>query len=120
MRASVLVVENDPSALKIITDVIRANGHDVVAAATAGTALGMLQGVRFDLLVTSLARDLKLNGMLLAIEAKRVQPHIAVAIAGNAICSVEQLSFVDGYMPKPFSVDGVGQAIRGVLRLAAA
>jgi DNA-binding response OmpR family regulator len=120
MRASVLVVENDPTALKTITEVIRANGHDVVPADSAGAALGMLQGVRFDLLVTSLARDLKLNGMLLAIEAKRVQPHIAVAIAGNAISSVEQLSFVDAYMPKPFSVDEAGRAIRGVLGAAVA
>ena len=73
-KASLLVVDDDEAALDALSEQLRCEGYDVVAAPTAERALELLAERSFAVVIS----DQKMPGMLgtqLLAEAKHLQPH---------------------------------------------
>ncbi|MBX6392907.1 MAG: sigma 54-interacting transcriptional regulator [Burkholderiales bacterium] len=118
-RRNVLVVDDDPDILKLLTMRLSAAGYGVQAATSGEQALASLAVNRPDVVVT----DLKMGGMdgLALFEAIQRQtptlPVIILTAHGTIPDAVEATKRgVFGFLPKPFDgkllLDQVAQAIR--------
>ncbi len=106
--AKILVVEDDPDIMRIMTHTLRAAGHVVIAAYGGEDALRKVKQHHPDLVLTDLAMP-KITGVEVIEQIKRDEatkhiPCVAVTAhvweflahsAGNAGC--------EGYLAKPFT-----------------
>ena len=105
--ARVLVVEDRPNMLRLLTRILKRE-HHVVACGDALRARARLEAEEFDLLLTDV-RMPKLSGMDLLRIAKRAHPHTEVILLtayGDIPQSVEAMK--EGayqYLTKPFEPD---------------
>lgn len=93
--ARILLVDDDPDTLQVVTDILESGGHSVVRGA-AGTAVwDALREAAFDLVVTDLNMP-SLDGVGLARWVRRHRPGTPViAISGH----LAALSEVEGQLP---------------------
>ena len=118
---TILVIEDDPDGLHLLTTAITACGARVVTASNTTIARGHLETVKIDLVVT----DLGLPGETGAafISWLRMQPRhkggsiAAVAITGypKEFPAVRVGGFA-AYFEKPLDLDNVCETIRVILR----
>lgn len=113
MRLSILVVEREDMVLQTIRSMIEESGHIVFTATSQLRALGILNSIAVDIVVTSLALEGATDGLLLATKAKALQPKISVLLVSdiheNRRCHYSQ---VDGYIQKPFDCNDIARAIK--------
>jgi CheY-like chemotaxis protein len=119
---TVLVIEDDPDFLKLMTAAFARAGFKAYSARNGRVGVQLLNALKPDLLVTDIVMPEK-EGIAVIIEAKAAAPHTAViAISGggaygrsdNFLQWAEELG-ADEAMPKPFSMSQLLSAARGVL-----
>ena len=113
----VLVVEDEPAIRGLVSLLLEGEGYLVDGAPDGREALAKLSAQPPDALVVDLDLPL-LNGCDLvracrADDGLRRLPIIAISGAGGAH-AVRDLD-VQGFLPKPFSIDTLLDALRGVL-----
>jgi CheY-like chemotaxis protein len=119
--ARVLVIEDNPMNMELSIDLLRVQGHEVLAARTADEALSLLQQVIPDLILM----DIQLPGLSGLDLTKRLRedgrtkavPIIAItayAMMGDAEKAFE--AGCDGYIPKPINFQQFAQVVEDVLR----
>jgi CheY-like chemotaxis protein len=121
----ILVVDDDDDVREVTTEVLSADGYDVVAVATSGEALSLLiQGEPADLLFTDIVLGRGLNGFELAQQAVLVRPQLKVLYATGYARGLEQRhTMVAGsyLLRKPYrALDLLTQAARLLRRDEAA
>ncbi|MEI8352154.1 MAG: response regulator, partial [bacterium] len=79
MQASVLLVDDERFARTLYADYLRVAGYDVEVAESAPAALRILQGRRFDVLLTDLVMPGG-DGLQLLADAKRLDPDVQVVV----------------------------------------
>lgn len=115
----VLVVDDHRQARESMADVLRQAGHQVACCSSAAEALQVLDGTRFDCIVT----DMKMPGMsgielIVHLEQRRLGTQVVMVTAHATVASaVEAMRHgAFDYIEKPFEVDSlerlVAQAIR--------
>ncbi len=110
----VLVVDDDEMVRNTLRRVLEHDGHRVEEAGNAGDALYMLQGARFDLVITDYdMAGMKGDHLAAAIKAQvPTQPVIMltafVEAVGNNPSSMKNL---DGLVPKPFQINALREAV---------
>lgn len=115
-HARVLVVEDNPDALYLVCEMLRALGYEVDAAGDGEQALAMLQGGRYAILFSDVSLP-GMSGIELARAALRGQPQLQVVFAsGYGAALTSQLDFPAASMQKPYEID----QLRDVLASAAA
>ena len=77
---SILIVDDEPAVLLTTRLILQSEGYAVAGASTSHEAVQLLKGIAFDLLLLDCIPG---NGWL-AAEARRIHPHIKIAIcSGN-------------------------------------
>lgn len=103
-----LIVDDDELVVKLLARVCGDDGHEVRVSTSPQQALEDLFEHTFDLLITDLAMP-GLDGVTLAREARRLQPHIlTLIITGHARASVLDDILKDGHTDvifKPFHMN---------------
>jgi two-component system, cell cycle response regulator DivK len=118
----ILVVEDNPKNLKLMRDVLRFSGYEVIEATSGEDGVRLAASAEPDLILM----DLQLPGIdgiealrrIRASEPSRGVP--VVAVTAFAMDDDRQLAFASGftgYVEKPISVRLLPQQVRDFLRL---
>jgi len=104
------VVDDDPSIVAVITDILSAEGHEVVSAENGQEALAKVNG---EALVLLDMRMPVLDGWEFArrfrASGKR-SPIVVMTAAENASRWADEIG-ADGYLAKPFEIDALIAAV---------
>ncbi len=118
----VLVVDDEPSVLNVLVDLLTAMGHEVTPALGGPAGLEALTRQRFDVVFSDLGMP-EVNGWDLASSAKRMHPRCAVILVTGWGFQLEEDAAVsrgvDRVLPKPFSWEDVEGALIDVAGAAA-
>ncbi|TME27842.1 MAG: response regulator [Chloroflexi bacterium] len=105
-----LVVDDDPSIVAVVSEILAAEGHEVTTAENGAEALAVVNGEELILLDMRMpvldgwafAKQLRASG-------KRV-PIVVMTAAENARRWAEEIG-ADGYLAKPFEIDSLIAAV---------
>jgi DNA-binding response OmpR family regulator len=118
--AHILLVDDEPTVLKVLGMSLRALGHMVVTAGTAGEALRLAEEETpaIDLLITDL-RMPDTSGKELAARLLEIVPSARVLfVSGLSRAAAEERAGLmpeDHFLPKPVTVAALKAAIAAVL-----
>ncbi len=104
----VLVVDDEPSILSVLTTLLKAHNYDVTPARSGETAIALLQQDAYDLIISDIRMG-GMDGMQLLKQARKMNPNMAAIILtayGTVETAVEAMK--EGafdYVTKPFKVD---------------
>ena len=103
MAASVLVVEDDRWGRKIISDVLRRDGYEVVEAVDGAQAIELLEQRSFDLVVSDVVMP-KLDGLKLLEHIRRVSRTPVILMSGYLFNESGKNNLLDKaeFLQKPF------------------
>src|SRR4051794_28345898 len=116
--ARILIADDQEMMRDSLAGILAREGHEVVATGDGATAVGRLQGARFDLLITDLKMP-KMTGIELLTEAKRLRPEMPVVLmtafaSVNTAVEAMKLGAYD-YIQKPFDGDEIKMLIERTL-----
>jgi len=121
MGSRILVVEDEPDMMRILTHALTAVGHHVVPAFGGEDAIRKVQAQQFDIVLTDLAMP-KVSGVevIRAIKTDPTTRHIPVLavtahVWGEIALSASEAG-CDGYISKPFSMKQVVQEVAKYLK----
>lgn len=109
-----LLVDDDPSLLKLLGMRLRSEGFTVVTAASGPEALRVLNRENFDLTISDLRMD-EMDGMALFVEIQKLKPGMPVIILTahgsipDAVAATRQGVF--SFLTKPVDRDALYKAI---------
>jgi two-component system, OmpR family, response regulator len=119
LKARLLVVENEPTILELLSGSLRFAGFDVLTAASGGEALRAAAASRPDLILLDVMlpdgdgfdviRAIRAGGPRVPVIFLTARSHVHDRVAGLTLGG-------DDYVTKPFSLDEVLARIRAVLR----
>ena len=122
-QVRILVVEDERKVANFIRQGLAEEGHTVEVAADGGTALDLLEGPPYDLVVLDLMLP-KVDGfeILKLARARRLTTPVLVLTARDSVADkVRGLDLgADDYLTKPFSFDEFLARVRALLRRGAA
>jgi two-component system, cell cycle sensor histidine kinase and response regulator CckA len=113
----VLVVEDEAQVRDVASRFLRRAGYEVVTAADASSALGLLKlGTPFDLLLTDSAMP-GMRGEDLASELARLQPGLPVILMSGYAdpARLPAAGTVAGFLQKPFTMPSLLAEVRRVI-----
>ena len=119
-KASLLLVDDDPDLLQLLSIRLKANGYQVTAVDSAQRALASIAASRPDLVLTDL-RMTGMDGMALFQELQGACPGLPVIILTahgsipDAVTAVKRGVF--GYLTKPYDADELLAQIERALTL---
>jgi len=106
--AHVLLVDDEPSILSVLSTLLKAEGYDVSAALGGEKAKELLHSEEFDLMISDV-RMSPINGMELLRLARKDRPALPVIMLtahGSVETAIEALKLgAFDYVTKPFKVD---------------
>jgi CheY-like chemotaxis protein len=115
VAARILLVDDDPRILKVLSRLLRSKGYEVETCEAPGPALGKLQAAAYDLLVT----DQVMGGMRGLELARRALEHRAglrcFVISGHHAPSPDECAHVT-WINKPIDVAPFLAAIQAALQ----
>ncbi len=120
MAARVLVVDDNPTNLKLAASLLEFEGYTVDRAADANEALEMLQRAKPDLILMDIELP-GMDGLTLTRQLKAsaaTRDIIIVALTAFAMKGDEQKSYeagCDGYIAKPIDSRKLGQQVADLL-----
>ncbi|WP_294291283.1 nitrogen regulation protein NR(I) [uncultured Sphingomonas sp.] len=117
----ILVVDDDAAIRTVVSEALRRKGHDVVTAASLGEMRGMLAKGLPDVLVTDVVLpDGDGLDMVPQILAEHPALPIIVLSARNTLSTAVRATEAGAfdYLPKPFDLDVLAQAVAGGLARA--
>lgn len=114
IRRAVLVVDDDPLALKSFVIGLGMEGYDVAGAVSGREALSLLSQRAFAVLLADLMMP-EMNGLALAREVRRLHPDVITILMSAYALSPVQLAKADagvvGFVPKPCRIEQVAEFI---------
>ncbi|MEH2922341.1 two-component system response regulator GlrR [Samsonia erythrinae] len=120
--ANLLLVDDDPSLLKLLGMRLTSEGFSVMTAESGQEALRLLTRESFDLVISDLRMD-EMDGMALFSEIQRYQPGMPVIILTahgsipDAVAATQQGVF--SFLTKPVDRDALYKAIDEAMALSA-
>ena len=107
--AGVLLVDDDPRLVSVLSDLLRSEGHAVTTAGNGEEALGLFDPAAHDVVITDLGMP-TMNGWEVAERVKLRAPATAVFLLtgwGESVSADESSQFVDRVIAKPVKVDSL-------------
>jgi two-component system response regulator GlrR len=121
--STILLVDDDPDILKLLSLRLTASGYEVQAAESAERALSALAVSRPDLIITDLKMG-RMDGLALFTEVRKQAPTLPVIILTahgtipDAVTATQRGVF--GFQPKPFDGKLLLEQVEQALRLSGA
>ena len=120
MTTHVLILDDDPSIIEILTASLSSGKYSCVSVQTGAEALARLREKTFDVLVADVVLG-ESSGIEVAREAKMLQPEIVIVVMTGTTeieSAIEAIRIgADDYILKPFRLSGITVAIeRGLER----
>ncbi len=116
--SKLLVVENEPVTLGLLTTLLKGEGHEVTPAKDGSEALQFIDERSFDLMLSDI-RMSPVDGMELLSRAKEIAPSMPVIMLtayGTVSTAVDSLKLgAFDYLTKPFKVDELLNTVRRAL-----
>lgn len=117
--ARILVTDDEEPVRKMMADVLRYSGHEVLEARTAREALQLHQNQRADLIVTDLVMK-EMDGTELLRRVRTATPDTRVigvsgARHGTIYLNMAKLLGAEKVLAKPFTADTFLQAVNSAL-----
>jgi CheY-like chemotaxis protein len=120
-KLNVLVVDDDPRVLEVVSVYLRSDGHSVATAASGREALEKFRLRPFNLVILDRAMP-EMNGEQTARLIKQVNPNIPVIMLTGFGALIEvtgaQPQAVDVVLSKPITLDGLRRTIDKLLYAA--
>jgi DNA-binding response OmpR family regulator len=120
---NILVIDDDQRVRDVIAEYLRFDGHEVDLADGPTAGLGKIKASRYDLVITDRAMP-EMSGDRLALEAKRLSPHLPILMLSGfgefMIARGEHPEGVDAVVAKPITANALRDAIAAVTRRPAA
>jgi len=114
-QRTVLYVDDNPKAVRMLKFVIEGSGYKVLAARDAGEALEQMQQSGCDLILVNY-RMLKMIGSDPILAIKRFSPGTPIVlISGYALLPPQELSHVDAHVGKGATLDILLDKIRALV-----
>lgn len=118
-RGTVLVIDDDPDILTVLRPVLRAEGFNVLTAASGAKGLDMLRYCQRDVRVVVLDYNMpRLNGADTLAYLRKLSPHIKVLALTGVEASLLPESFrtgVDRVLTKPYTSSQLIDSLNGLL-----
>jgi len=120
-KGKILLVDDDPGLLRLLSIRLRAEGYDVEAVESAHKALAMLNRFTPDLVITDLRMD-KMDGIGLLKELQTRSPGLRVVIITahgtipDAVVATQSGAF--GFLTKPIDKDELMVTVEKALRVS--
>lgn len=118
-NANILVVDDDPDALDLLSEVLQEEGYRVVTAGTASDALAVGEKARFDVILTDIRLGPELDGLDVLRTFKSIQPDsevILITAFGSMETAIEAVKAgAFDYLSKPFKIEEVLTRVRRAL-----
>jgi len=113
--ARILVVDDDPLLLDLLTDTLTAIGYEAAPASDGAVALDMLQTEQYDLMISDIKMP-RVDGLQLLKRVRRHYPHLPVLFI-TGVASQETIGSVspDGILAKPFRIAHIESMIQQAL-----
>ncbi len=121
MREKILVVDDEPRVVRLVTEVLQAVGYKVVAAANANTALEMFALEQPDLALLDVMLGGGPDGYSICRRIREFSDVPVIMLTAKALESDILCGFdagADDYLTKPFSAKELIARVRAVLRRA--
>jgi CheY-like chemotaxis protein len=109
LAARVLVVDDDPRLVAVLSDMLRTEGHAVATATNGEEALEVFDPAAHDVVITDLGMP-RMTGWEVAERVKTRSPGTAVVLLtgwGEAVSAHESSQFVDRVIAKPVSAESL-------------
>ena len=120
MNPRILIVDDEPVAVKNLAYALRKNGYDVTTRESGTGGLEALQQQAFDLVLTDLRME-RVDGMAILKRALEIDPDIPVVLItahGTLDSAVEAMKAgAFHYVAKPFRLDEVRSIVAKALEL---
>ena len=119
MKASILLVEDEPAIQLAIKGLLRREGHTITVASAGGEALEALDAQKFDVVLTDLSLPDGISGLDIVrhVHGKGNTPVILItAFGGEDTARQAMTAGAFDYVPKPFNNEQVREVIRRALR----
>ncbi|MCO5043966.1 MAG: sigma-54-dependent Fis family transcriptional regulator [Verrucomicrobia bacterium] len=116
--ARILLVDDEPSILNVLSTLMKSEGHESVAARGGEMAQEVLLGDRFDLMISDI-RMAPVDGLQLLKTARHNRPEMAVIMltaygsVETAVNAMKEGAF--DYVTKPFKVDELLMTVQRAL-----
>jgi signal transduction histidine kinase/CheY-like chemotaxis protein len=120
--ARVLLVDDDPRLVAVLSDMLRAEGHPVATATNGEEAVALFDPAAHDVVITDLGMP-RMNGWEVAERVKARSPATAVFLLtgwGEGVSAHESSQFVDRVIAKPVSAESLLEQLRELGRSGAA
>ena len=120
-EGKILLVDDDPGLLRLLSIRLRAEGYDVEAVESAHKALGILNRFSPDLVITDLRMD-KMDGIGLLKELQTKSPGLRVVIITahgtipDAVTATQHGAF--GFLTKPIDKDELMSLVERALKVS--
>lgn len=118
MRASVLVVDDDPQVARLVTSMLVSRGYECRSVSDAESAMTIVAGKPPGLILTELEMP-GMGGIDLCRRVRETSNIPMVVISANADCASEVAALdagADDYIVKPFVADRLLARVRVALR----
>lgn len=120
-KQRILVIDDEPTALDVITKILQHAGYEVLVAKNGQEGIDLFREHPCDLVVTDMVMPVK-DGLQTILDLRAEAPELPiVAISGGGNISKERYLAVAGYLDnvitvgKPFTVDILTSAVKQLL-----
>lgn len=117
---SILVVDDDPSQVFILLNMLKGLGYTATGAASGEEALAVMKEQRFDLILHDMVLDKGMDGLAFFREIKKVDPVQRVMLMSGYSKVARQIITAQrfgagNYLRKPLTLERVASAVRAEL-----
>jgi DNA-binding response OmpR family regulator len=117
--AHILLIDDEPALLKILSDMLTFEGHQIIAVVRGDIAIAKLSRKSFDLAISDVRMN-PMDGLKVLATACRLKPDMPVILLTAYDCeSARQKADELGayaYITKPFETNELLNAVSGALR----
>ncbi|HSB72419.1 MAG TPA: sigma-54 dependent transcriptional regulator [Candidatus Methylomirabilis sp.] len=117
-QTQILIVDDDPETVAVLTELLRKDGHQVTACGTGAAAVGLGDEERFDVILVDI-RLPDMDGLAVLRAFQGSSPESAVILMtafGTVAVAIQAIKAgAYDYVPKPFKLDEVRIAVRRAL-----
>ncbi|MEK6560798.1 MAG: SpoIIE family protein phosphatase [Nitrospirota bacterium] len=121
-KQKILIADDDPLMLRILTELLEDNGYEVVVAMNGETVINELRKNHYDLLVSDIVMEgidgIELIKAVRQIDGYQNLPVILLSGKNDSATKVKAFdALADDYVTKPFDLDELAARIKTQLRL---